>query len=201
MSTVQIMADNAPALEGLWLTVSELARQRGVDKAAISRRITRLGLELRPGPRNSKLVNVAAFDHAVGTSTDAVRAANSAKAAAREQEASAGEDKVLAREQARRAAYDADLKKLDLDERLGKLLPVDSIEDAMSRCAEAMVRNIDQIASRADDLAAAVARDGGAGARRELKVIARELRETLARELRLLETATQPELDKPSADA
>lgn len=194
------MADNAPALEGLWLTVSELARQRGVDKAAISRRITRLGLELRPGPRNSKLVNVAAFDHAVGTSTDAVRAANSAKAAAREQASSDGEDKVLSREQARRAAYDADLKKLDLDERLGKLLPVDSIEDAMTRCAEAMVRAIDQISSRSDDLAAAVAREGSAGARRELKSIARDLRETLARELRLLEASGQPEAEKPDAD-
>ena len=201
MTTVQTMADNAPALEGLWLTVSELARQRGVDKAAISRRITRLGLELRPGPRNSKLVNVAAFDHAVGTSTDAVRAANSAKAAAREQEASTGEGQVLAREQARRAAYDADLKKLDLDERLGKLLPVSSIEDAMTRCAEAMVRRIDQISSRADDLAAAVARDGGAGARRELKAISRDLRETLARELRLLEATGQFEPEKLDLDS
>ncbi len=54
---------------GGWLTVSALARVRGVDKAAISRRVARLeaaaALTTRPGPRGSKLINADEFARAV----------------------------------------------------------------------------------------------------------------------------------------
>jgi DNA invertase Pin-like site-specific DNA recombinase len=49
-----------------WMTIAELARQRGVHRSAISFRISRyeaLGLlNPRPGERGSKLVNVVEFD-------------------------------------------------------------------------------------------------------------------------------------------
>lgn len=53
-------------VEEHWATISELARQRGVSRSAISFRVGRyeaLGLlKTRPGKAGSKLVNVAEFD-------------------------------------------------------------------------------------------------------------------------------------------
>jgi hypothetical protein len=181
-------------LEGYWLSVSELARQRGVDKAAISRRAKRYEeqglLTPRPGKGGVKMINVAEFDRAAGEATDAVRVLNGAGGG---QVASSGAlapgDPVLAREQARRASYAADLTKPELEERLGHLIPVADVEAAMTRCAESMVRLIDQLPARADESAEAVARDGVHGARMFLRGAARDLRATLARDMRLLADA------------
>ncbi len=175
---------SSPEPAGLWMSVSELAKAKGVSRQSMHERVARLeqqgAITLRPGQGRAKLVNVAEFDRAAGETLDAVRALNGAAAAA-----AGPADPVLAKEQARRAAYDADLKQLDLEERLGKLIPVADVEDAMTTCAETMVRGIEQLPGRADELAAAVARDGAVGARTLLKIIARELRESLARALTL----------------
>jgi DNA-binding MarR family transcriptional regulator len=181
--------------EGLWATITELAKLRGVDKSAISRRVARLeGLGLvktRTGKGGTKLVNVAQFDRATAETTDAVRELNG-KGTEPPPAAAAVPgpgDHVLAHEQARRAAYDADLKKLDLDERLARLLPTDAVEDAMAACAEAITRTIEQMPARAEENAAAVAKDGVAGSRAFLRGLARELRDQLARTLRLTASA------------
>ena len=64
-------------IEGYWATLSELARQRGVDRSAISCRVARyeaLGLlKTRPGKQGSKLVNVAEFDRVAKETTDSPR--------------------------------------------------------------------------------------------------------------------------------
>ena len=185
---------------GLWMTISDLARARGVSKQAASKRVERFEaqklIETRIGPRGTKLVNVAQFDRAAGEATDAVRELNG-KGSNAEPEPS--RDPVLAKEQARRAAYDADLKKLDLDERLGKLLPIDEVEAAMVRCAEALAQAINQLPSRADDLAAAVAKEGTTGARAFLRALSRDLLAKLAKEMRLLEGEGQAEQDEVQA--
>jgi DNA-binding MarR family transcriptional regulator len=178
------------------MTVSELARHRGVDKAAISRRVARLvdleRLATRPGPRGAKLINVAEFDKATGETTDAIRELNGL-AAKDAPPLLKPDDLVLSQQQARRAAYDADLKKLDLDERLGKLLPIEDVEAAMALCAEALVRKIDQLPTLADEMASAVGRDGAQGARTYFRTIARDLRTSLAAEMRRIsETPQRP---------
>ena len=191
MATVATITGNGAAPDGLWLTVSDLARQRGITKGPLSRRVARLEdqglLTTRPGERGSKLINVAEFDKVTGETTDAVRELNGNTAKTAPLPLSTPGDPVLAREQARRAAYDADLKQLDLKERLGQVVPIDDVEAAMVRVAETMVRTIDQLPSFADDLAAAVAKDGVHGARTFLKSKARDLRDALAKNLRLLE--------------
>lgn len=190
MSTSASTVVNAGDADGLWLTVSEIARQRGVDKAAVSRRLSRLeslgAVATRPGPRGTKLVNVAAYDRAVGETTDAIRAMNGGAVAAPVVAETGGlkQDPVLAREQARRTAYQAELAKLDLEERLGNLLPVDQIAAAVGVCAEGIVRAIEHLPARADELSAAVAKDGTQGARAVLKVATRDLRAAIERELR-----------------
>ena len=74
------MAEPGDEASGEWLTVSALARARGVDKAAISRRVARLeaagALTTRAGERGTKLINVAEFNLAVEMTKDAIREAN-----------------------------------------------------------------------------------------------------------------------------
>ena len=186
---------------GLWLNVSALARARGIDKAAVSRRVARLveigALETRPGARGTKLINVAAFDRAIGEVGDLAHAqapdANDAPLLPPAQPSTETASATYTREQAREKSYTADLKKLDLDERLGKLVTVESVQDGAVRLAETLVRQIDQLAGRADDIAAAVAKDGVLGARGALKTVAREIRESMARELERLADTAQTE--------
>lgn len=172
------MKDAPESIEG-WVSISELARLRGVDKAAISRRVARLEvqglLRTQRGKQGTKLVPLALFDKVCSEVTDAIRQANGAPASA------ASTDPILSREQARRAGYDADLKKLDLDERLGRLVAVDKVNEGMTECGQRMARIIDQMPTRAEEVASAIAKDGVQGARAILKTLAREIRDELAR--------------------
>ena len=63
-----------------WATVSELARIRGVDKSAVSRRVARLEeqglLATRQGAGRAKLVRVEEYDRVVAETGDAVLEAN-----------------------------------------------------------------------------------------------------------------------------
>jgi DNA-binding MarR family transcriptional regulator len=192
-----------PGHDGLWVSVSDLAARKGVTKQTIAEKVSKLEagglLETRPGKGRTKLVNLAAYDRAIGSTGDAVREMAAATKAAMQAPAAPtvtdGSEPVLAKEQARRLAYQADLAKLDLDERLGKLLPIDDVEAAMVRCAEALTRSLDQMPTRADELAAAVAKDGVNGARAFLKVVARDMRALLAREMRLLDRDASAEVE------
>lgn len=168
---------------GVWLSISDLARERGADKSSVSRRVSRLesrGLLTTRVDGKTKLVNAAEYDRVLGQVGDAIK----------EQAARSGSDDAapgLASEQTRRTAYMAELARLDLEERLGKLLPLADVEAAMVRCAAALVRVIDQLPGRSDD----------PQIKPLLKAMARELRETLEREMRLT-AATQVD-DGPEA--
>ncbi len=193
---------DAASIDG-WASVSELARLRGVQKSAISKRVTRLEalgvLHPKAGPRGKKLVSLAEFERAIAETTDAVRESNGRAA----QPAGAPSDPVLAREQARNAAIRADLAQLDLDERLGKLVPVADLTAGAEMQGENLARVIDQIADRADDLAAVVAKDGAAGLRAALRALARELRGQLADALAVLaqEPPDEPAVAVDEAEA
>lgn len=184
---------------GVWLSVSDLAQAKGVSKQAVAKRVSRfeaLGESLtRPGDRGTKLVNVAAYDRLVGETGDIFRTqAPTPRAPAQLPDDSDADParSSLASEQARRVSYQAELSRLDLEERLGKLVPVSEVVEAMTKSARAIVRAVDLLPTRADDLAAAVAKDGSTGARRVLRDMARDLRMTLEREMRLLAAGGAP---------
>jgi len=190
-----------------WLSISALAHFKGVDKAAISRRVARLEgqglLKTRQGKGGTKLVNLAEFDRACGETVDLIREQNGrggSPAAVATPGPQSPDDPVLAREQARRASYDADLKKLDLDERLRRVISVDQVRDAMAKCGQAVGRLIDQMPTRAEEIAAAVARDGVQGARAILKTMARAQRDELARALDRLGDADDEDAPPIAAD-
>jgi DNA-binding IscR family transcriptional regulator len=79
------MSDEAPALDlgdGLWLSISEIARLKDKSRQAIAKRVEALveagKLQTKPGEGGTKLVNLAQFDRAVGEVGDAVKEAAAA---------------------------------------------------------------------------------------------------------------------------
>lgn len=169
--------------DGLWVSGSELAKLKGVTKQTVSEKVARLvdagKLEVRPGKGKAKLINVAAYDRAVGETTDLSRAQGAQTKLAADPDA-APRDPTFTKHQATRAGYEAELKRLDLEERLGRLRSVADIEDATVTCGETVVRLIDQLVLSADEIAAAVAKDGVTGARAALKNIQFDLRTKIA---------------------
>jgi DNA-binding MarR family transcriptional regulator len=190
-------------LDGFWLSVTDLARQRGVDKAAISRRAKRYEdqglLHPRLGKGGAKMINVAEYDRAAGEATDAIRELNGSQGgAAASPGAAAPGDPSLARQQARRAGYDADLKELELKERLGELVLVVAVQEAIVALSENFVRALDQIPSRAEEGLAEANKGGLAGFRAFLRALANGVRDTLERDLKgLVIGAKQAEADAP----
>ncbi|WP_187148712.1 MarR family transcriptional regulator [Methylocella silvestris] len=171
-----------------WLSISEIARQRGVTKQAIAKRVARLealgAIETRPGPGGVKLVNIAAFDFAVGEVGDAIRTMNAATPAR-----AAASNPILAREQARRVSYQAEIAKLDLEERLKCLLPADEVWEAIETCEAAMLHRVDRLPDCAEALAQAIGERGAPGARAFLKTMTRDLRPKMADDLTKLVAA------------
>lgn len=165
----------APTPDGLWVSISDLAARKGVTKQTISERVAKLVgaglLATKPGKGKSKLVNLAEYDRGVGEVTDLSKEQGAQTKAATKSDEATGRDPTFVSEQARRAGYEAELKRLDLDERLGRLREVDEIAAAAVVCGETIVRELESMILRADEMAGAVAKDGVAGARAILKVM------------------------------
>jgi hypothetical protein len=176
----------APNVAGVWASLSELAKMRGRDKAGVSRRVASFEkqglLKTQVGKGGRKLVPIAEYDRLTAELTDGVRALNGApEAIAPPAAIGAPGDPVLAREQARRAGYDADLKRLDLQERLGELGRVEEFRLAMRTCAEGVVQILEQLPGRVEEIQAALAKGGLAEGRAAIRLIVRETRELIAR--------------------
>ncbi|WP_316189422.1 winged helix-turn-helix domain-containing protein [Bradyrhizobium sp. SZCCHNS1054] len=200
------MTVDAPSLDldaGLWLTISEIARQKGKSKQAISKRVKSLieagVLQTRPGGKNTLLVNLAQFDRAVGQVGDAAKEQAAATVKAAEPDAQdpppGGEAPAYRDHQAREKQYAADLKYLELQERLGNLVPIANLADKANKCAEILVQVFDRLPTYAEAMAASVGKDGAAGARAYFKEMARELRTAAAGAFRdLIGTTEAPEV-------
>jgi DNA-binding MarR family transcriptional regulator len=186
-------ADNTSPNE-IWLSISELARAKGVDKSWISRRVANLEahgkIETRDGPNRGKLVNVAQFDRAVGETTDLAKEQAAATARASRNEAAADDAPAAATfadAQRRKAHYEAELKALEFGERTGQLVAIGEVETVIAEIAEGIAQPINQLPLRADEIVAAAARDGAAGVRTILKDAAFNLLKAIAQVLRRLD--------------
>jgi hypothetical protein len=198
-------AVNAPPAD-LLVSISELARRKGVDKALISRQVGALNLRTYPGKGGAKLVNIAEFDRARGQTGDGVK--EQAAATARlfrdepEQGASgaAPTDGSLASAQRQKLLYEIELRKLELEERNGLLVPVADVIEAQRKIGDAEAQIIDRLPLRAAEMAAAVAKDGEAGARALLKTIAFDLRQAIAEACAQFESQAAAEEAAPPAE-
>ncbi|TPN53992.1 helix-turn-helix domain-containing protein [Mesorhizobium sp. B1-1-7] len=168
---------------GLWLTLAEIARRRGVSRAAISKRVKRLAaegsIETKPGAGGTITVELAAFDLATNEQTpiDEGRAPPAVTQHSRRspKPQGAAADKVK---------YEAALRRLDYEERIKNLVPIKQVEDAMVRAGEAIVRAID-LSNFAGDLLIA-AREGEPAVRRKLREIKDRIQRQAADALVLL---------------
>jgi DNA-binding MarR family transcriptional regulator len=179
-------------------SITDLAAMLNVDKAAVSRKAARLeakGLlkSQSAGPGRPKMIEVAAYLAATEQTTDAIRAANGALARAEPDRAA---DPSLAQAQTRRALIQADLAQIELDKARGLLVAVEDVRDAAAHAGGELARGLSALSARAAEIAAAVARDGEAGARAVLKSIERELRERLASDMSLLAAGPAQDADE-----
>lgn len=193
----QVLPDDR---SGYRVSVSELAKIKGVTKQTISERLARLVeqqlIEVRKRGRE-KTVSLAEWDTVTAETTDPARLVARDLRGGRSLDddvadnisgGKAPADPTYTKELTRKAGYDADLRKIDIDRQRGLLLEIGDVRVAMEECAAAIVRDIDQLPAYADDLAAAMSRAGVPGLRDALKAKAKQLRETLARSMSLLGT-------------
>ncbi|WP_156398691.1 winged helix-turn-helix domain-containing protein [Mesorhizobium sp. Root102] len=190
---------SAPLMpEGVWKSLSEIAAIKGVSKVAVKKRVDRYereGLVTTRRQGRERLVDLAAYDKAVGVAGDAYReqAAETVKAE-RSEPPSAMRDA-----QTEKAQWEARRSALDVNERLGNLVPVKSVELAMIKAGEAIVRSLGQLATFAPDLMAA-AKDGEPAMRRKLREIEHQLRRKAGEALTLIASEGRADEDNGATE-
>ncbi len=164
---------------GFWLTITELAKRKGVTKSTVSEKVRRFEaageLQTRPGDGKRKLVNLAQYDLAIGAVGDVAREAAAATMAF---VAGAEKGSVSGRfrdEQTREKAYSADLKFLELERARGNLIEVAEFDDVASDAAGRIADVIDELPSRTEEITA-IASKGEHHVRIALQRIARAQR-------------------------
>lgn len=204
---VSVETDTADA--GVWLTIAELARRKGVSKQAATKRVNRLEeegkLTVRVEGRN-RFVELATYDRIVGQVGDVFKEQAAAtsrhmRSGSRDEKPSKEEDPQqsgLRDAQTMRAGYEAKLKALDFAERTGQLVPLKGehgIESALIKISDQLVRDLGQPMKWVDEIMEA-SRKGEPQVRRLLRVKIAELRRTVAEHLLALSgEATQAEAD------
>lgn len=136
-----------------WLSISYLARERGVSKQAVSKRLKGFGASV-PTRREGQgvLVDVAAYDKACGQNTDpaqALRNLSQTQRAAETEDApratlgTPGSDatalKVYSVQRARQASFDADLTKLKLEKETGRWIEASKAQSAWAKELSAFI--------------------------------------------------------------
>lgn len=169
----------------VWKSITEIAAMRGVRKSAVHKQVERLereGLIATRREGRSRMVDLAAFQRAVGDTGDALReqAAETAKAIRTDEPAPS----ALRDAQTDKAKLEARRLALDLGERTGQLIAVKAVEAAMVRAGEAIVRTLERLPNFAPELMAA-AKDGEPAMRRKLREIKDQLRRSAGEALTL----------------
>lgn len=166
------------------MSLSDLARERGWSKQAIYKNLQRWAEAGRVVATRKEgralLVKVAEYDSARGEIGDVAKQTGEAtkKGLAHDSGVPLLDpiEPVYTREQARAKQYEADIKEIELAKLRGELIEVMQLRDAATVAAESMLRAIDQLPSRAEELANAT-KMPIAQCRQFLKASARDLRQ------------------------
>jgi hypothetical protein len=166
---------------GLWLSVAELARLKNLSRQSVHERVRRLvetGHLTTRGEGRSLRVNLAQYDLAIGSTGDAAREAGAATKAMVDVDAPTSS--AFRDAQTREKQYAADLKYLELQQRLGELVPVAEMKEAAVKMGEAVVNIVTRLPSHAEVLAGAFTKAGIPQVRSELNDIVRSMRVEIA---------------------
>lgn len=137
---------------GVWKSQAEIARIKGTSRQNIANKVARLekhGLVAVRRKGREKFVNLAQYDKALGETGDPVKelAAETARANAPDGDSRYRDAK------GERETYLAEMARLDLLERQGRLRPVDEIADALSTIGREVLQSVESHASgRAEEL-------------------------------------------------
>jgi hypothetical protein len=163
-------SESRESLQG-WASITAVADLKGRNKAGVSRRVAGFEaaglLRARRGPKGEKLVNVEAYDRLHMSHGDAVQEMNGTRA-------SADTDLVLAHEQAKRAAADAEMKRMDLEERRGRIISADRAERFVDTCSAKAQTVLWRLPGLVEDIIAIGTKDGVPAARTFVKGHVRE---------------------------
>ncbi|CUA90201.1 hypothetical protein Ga0061061_111113 [Chelatococcus sambhunathii] len=187
----------------MW-TVKQVADRDGVSKQAVSKKVKDLverhGLAVeRDGQGRVVALNVAEYDHLRGRYGDPSKAQAPRQQELPQPPPSESYDEALRQ----KTWHEAERRRIELEEMKGRLVPVAAVESIVAESGAAIASVIDRLPSSADDLAAAVARDGSHGLRVALKKLANAMREDIAKALdkvavtRRSEDETEPEPAEP----
>jgi len=177
----------------LWISISELARRKGISQQAVSDRISRLGdkIELRPGRGRARLVNLLQFDQLTGDNSFlpqtaaavTVRMLENSPLALTQPSAPGGGGRTVSDLQRDKLAYDAGLTALRYAQARGEVLPISGdqgIEQASREIGDAFRQAVGRLHMRAAEIAAVAARDGVIGVRSQLRAAERDILRSLA---------------------
>lgn len=157
----------------IWVTLAELAKRKGVTRPTIGEKVKRLRdkglLETRKQGRNV-LVNAAAYDLAVGEAGDAVKETAAATVAQAQTKSPALRDA-----QTDLAMYNAELARMKVEQRAGKLIDASDLADALSLIFSAAAGVVHDLGSYSDRIKKAHEENPFNGMSKELKKIANEL--------------------------
>jgi len=164
------------------ITLSELARRKGVKPPSMCERVLRLeklgSLTVHKRGRN-RLVNEAEFDLAVDGDGDAV-------AEVRVEREPIDDRGELRDVQFDRAKYERDMIKLKVDREKARLRPIEDIQAGAIAAAIAVVRGLERLPQQSSELYEIATKRGERALRDQLEKLTREIRQACADELKTL---------------
>jgi len=175
----------------LWVSISELARRKGLAPQSVHERIKRLGgkIEMRPGKGRERLVNIAQFDQLTGDNSFLPQASAAATVRMLADESlapalpAAPGGKTISEVQREKLLYDTGLTALKYAEARGEVLPIGGdhgIEQATREIGDALRQAVGRLHMRAAEAVAVGAKDGVIGMRALLKSAERDILRSLA---------------------
>lgn len=181
---------------GLWLSIAEIARRKSVSRQAIAERVTRFeeagSITTKPGKANAKLVNLAEFDRLAEEQTSFAKKSGARNGGGGHSRRGAYNDAIT-----EKAQYDAELKRLELAERLKQMVPIEEVVTIAERSGEIVISVIEGLSRRADDITAAAL---AGQVRPLLKTIIFDMRTRIAAEFNKLADAAN-QSTRSAADA
>jgi len=132
--------------EGHWVSVSDLAKLKGISRQTASEKVARLESEGRLSTRKNgrlRMVELATYDRLVGQVGDAAREIGAATKKSVDE--TSGNGGALRDAQTEKAKYETRLKALDFAERSGQVVPIKGehgIEAALIKVCDYIVRDL-----------------------------------------------------------
>lgn len=201
---------NTPA--AVMMSIAEIASRDGISKAAVSKKVKSLIADhalahtLDARGRVAQ-VSAAQYDHLREKFGNAIRSQAPRKPGdtlplddappARSAPQPSSSDSLEAA-QRKRAWIEAERAEMRLAEDRGELVRVAGLVESLRECGGKIAQIVDRLPHAADDLAAAVGRDGSHGLRVALKGLAQQMREDIAAAMNAIADAS-PETEGPQS--